>query len=66
MPSETSIQTSRPLNSVTDNRRDIINRVLSSNFATMEKLGNDVMMPFLQDVIQLRFAPTPYTLELEP
>jgi len=42
----------KPGRSVAD--PDIINRVLSSNFATMEKLGNDVMMPFLQDVIQLR------------
>jgi len=31
---------------------DIINKVLTSNFKTMEKLGNGVMMPFLQDVIQ--------------
>jgi len=31
---------------------DIINKVLTSNFKTMDKLGNDVMMPFLQDVIQ--------------
>ena len=30
----------------------IINRVLSSNFKTMDTLGKGVMMPFLQDVIQ--------------
>ena len=32
--------------------RDIINKVLTSNFKTMDKLGQGVMMPFLQDVIQ--------------
>lgn len=31
---------------------DIINKVLTSNFKTMDKLGSGVMMPFLQDVIQ--------------
>lgn len=36
--------------SVTD--PEIINKVLKSNFKTMEKLGSGVMMPFLQDVIQ--------------
>ena len=30
----------------------MINKVLSSNFKTMDKLGSGVMMPFLQDVIQ--------------
>ena len=28
--------------------RDMINKVLASNFNTMDKLGKGVMMPFLQ------------------
>lgn len=33
--------------------KDIITKVLRSNFKTMDKLGKGVMMPFLQDVIQV-------------
>lgn len=33
--------------------REFINRLLSENFKAMEKLGDPVLKPFLQDVIQL-------------
>lgn len=39
---------------------DLINRMLSANFKAMEKLGDPVMKPFLQDVIQ--FGPLMVTL----
>jgi lycopene cyclase CruP len=32
---------------------DRINRLLSTTFTAMEKLGDDVLLPFLQDIIQL-------------
>jgi len=35
-----------------DPNANLINDILSTNFATMEKLGNPVLKPFLQDVVQ--------------
>ena len=35
-------------------RRDFINRLMATNFGVMEKLGEDVMRPFLQDVVTFR------------
>ncbi|GLC38248.1 hypothetical protein PLESTB_000941300 [Pleodorina starrii] len=39
---------------------ELINRMLAGNFKSMERLGNPVMKPFLQDVIQ--FGPMVQTL----
>jgi lycopene cyclase CruP len=34
--------------------RDFINKLLAGNFAAMEELGDPVLRPFLQDIIQLK------------
>lgn len=39
---------------------DFINRLLAGNFATMDGLGNSVLRPFLQDVVQ--FGPLARTM----
>jgi len=35
-------------------KRDFINRLMSINFGVMQSLGDDVMRPFLQDVVTFR------------